>query len=186
MFTDIEDSTDLNARVGDEGFRELLERHNALIRGVLAERGGVEVATEGDSFFAVFTSPSSALEAAVDIDLALAGGDWGEPGAPKVRIGVHTGTGVIGADNYVGVDVNRAHRVASSGHGGQIVLSRWTVESLGPAVPRDGAIMDLGKYKLRGFKEPESIYQLSVPGLPQSRQMPLLSTTHFSDMEEAV
>ncbi|MFZ0013156.1 MAG: adenylate/guanylate cyclase domain-containing protein [Acidimicrobiia bacterium] len=168
LFTDIEDSTDLNASVGDERFRGLLERHNALIRAVLDEHGGVEVATEGDSFFAVFTSARSALEAAVDIDLSLAGADWGESKAPRVRIGAHTGTGVVGADNYVGVDVNKAHRVASSAHGGQIVLSRWTVEALGPEVPRQGTITDLGKYKLRGFKEPESIYQLSVPGVSLS------------------
>jgi predicted ATPase/class 3 adenylate cyclase len=162
MFTDIEDSTGLNDVLGDETYRVLLERHHTIVRGQLAANDGTEVATEGDSFFTVFTSPKSAAEAAVGIDRALMAAPWPGDRVPRVRIGMHTGHGMVGADNYVGVDVNKASRVAAAGHGMQILLSRATSELLGDVFP----LQSLGKYRLRGFQEPESIFQLQVDGFP--------------------
>lgn len=166
MFTDIEDSTGLNTSFGDEAYRALLERHHQLIRAELSAHGGEEIATEGDSFFAVFTKPRSALDAAVAIEHALETSPWAEDRPPTVRIGLHVGTGLVGADNYVGIDVNKANRVASAGHGMQILLSKATVEALGGDLPPDGSLSYLGKYRLQGFKEPESIYQFTGAGLP--------------------
>jgi predicted ATPase/class 3 adenylate cyclase len=164
MFTDIEDSTGVLRDLGDEAFSGLVEQHNRLIRGILAARGGVEVATEGDSFFAVFTDASEAVLAAIDIQRSL-GETWVGDRPPDVRIGLHTGNGVLGGDNYVGVDVHKASRVASAGHGGQIVASDITAQLVGSRLPESIEVRPLGKYELAGFSEPETIHQLTATGL---------------------
>lgn len=165
MFTDIEGSTRLNASLGDDGYRVLLERHNAIIRTQLSSYGGTEVATEGDSFFAVFVDPLAAVDTAVAIVGALAEGSWEGGTAPRVRIGLHTGEGLVGAQNYVGIDVNKANRITSAGHGGQVLLSRPALETVESRLPPTISVEWLGKYRLRGFQEPESIYQVVAPGL---------------------
>jgi len=167
MFTDIEDSTGLNASLGDDEYRVLLERHHGLIRGELEIHQGMEVATEGDSFFAVFTDPMQAVASATGITKALAASDWPGERPPTVRIGLHTGHGVVGADNYVGVDVNRAHRIAHAGHGRQVLLSKVTADAVERQLPPGFQLIYLGKYRLQGFKEPETICQLSGEGEPK-------------------
>jgi hypothetical protein len=73
----------------------------------------VEVSTEGDSFFAAFGVPAGAVRAAVAAQRGLARRDWPAGFPVRVRMGLHTGEGVRGGDNYVGIDVNRAARIAA-------------------------------------------------------------------------
>lgn len=164
VFTDIEGSTVLLRRLGDAAYRGLLEKHNALIRGVLARSGGTEVATEGDSFFAVFTSPVDAMTAVRDIQQAFDRAD-DELANVKVRIGAHAGTGVLGADNYVGVDVHRAQRIAAAAHGGQVLVSAATADEVGTMLPEGASLRRLGKYRLVGFDQPETLFQMDITGL---------------------
>lgn len=141
----------------------MIERHAGIIRQSLAGHDGIEVSTEGDSFFAVFTSATDAVAAATDVQQALAAEEWPEGGAVAVRIGLHTGNGELGHDNYVGIDVNRAARISAAGHGGQVVVSA-TVRALAA----DAAYVDLGEHSLKGLERTEQLFQLDVPGLPQT------------------
>ncbi len=163
FFSDIEGSTQLVQRLGPD-YRRVLERHGAIVREGLVHHQGVEVGTEGDSFFAVFESAAAAISAAVEIQQALAAERWPEMGAVRVRIGLHTGTAEMGHDNYIGIDVHRGARISAAGHGGQVLASA-TTRALAPAVAE---YVDLGDYHLKDLPEPERLFQIVVPGLPMS------------------
>jgi class 3 adenylate cyclase len=79
LFTDIEGSTGLLQALGD-GYAAVLDEHATILRRAIADNGGVEVSTHGDAFFAVFTSPTAAVRAAVAAQRALAAHDWSTPG----------------------------------------------------------------------------------------------------------
>mgnify|MGYP002623042571 FL=1 len=171
MFTDIENSTGIVSRVGDQVFKEVVERHFNVIRTCLADADATEVSTEGDSLFAVFTQPGDATAAAIQIQKQMAIEQWPENIDLKVRIGLHTGSGLLGGDNYVGADVHRAQRVASAAHGGQILVSSTTASLLTGGAP-DYAIEPLGRYRLSGFSESEVLYQVVVGGIPSEFPKP--------------
>ena len=135
MFTDIEGSTRLLQALGDD-YQDVLERHAAIIRKALADHEGVEVSTEGDAFFAVFESTQRAVMAAVSAQRALAEEHWPGGHRVRVRIGLHTGEGRLGGDNYVGLDVHRAARIAAAGHGGQVLLSGASRALVETALPQ--------------------------------------------------
>jgi predicted ATPase/class 3 adenylate cyclase len=164
MFTDVEGSTRLLERLGDEAYREVLERHHQLIRAALGGHRGVEVSTDGDAFFAVFTDPMDAASAAVEIARSLESEPWPDE-TVSVRIGLHTGTAVVGGDNYVGVDVHRAARIAAAGHGGQILVSAATAGLLDARQPDGSTLVELETVRLAGLSAPERLSQLSVSGL---------------------
>jgi predicted ATPase/class 3 adenylate cyclase len=164
LFTDIEGSTRLVNQIGSQ-FRSVLERHQALIRDAVAGHAGVEIATEGDSFFCVFDTAPDGLAAAVDIQRRLADEDWPNDARVQVRVGVHTGTAALGGDNYVGIDVHRAARISETGHGGQVVVSAAT-RLLGETGLPDGVTFaDLGEVHLKDLDRPEHLYQLVVEDL---------------------
>ena len=112
LFTDIEGSTRLVQELGD-GYAAVRDEHAAILRRAIEDGGGVEVGTEGDSFFVAFASPARAVEAAVAAQRGLAAHDWPTELPLRVRMGLHTGEGVLGGDNYVGLDVHRAARIAA-------------------------------------------------------------------------
>lgn len=165
MFTDIEGSTRLLAEAGDAAYSDLLEAHHALMREAITSGGGVEVGTEGDSFFAVFVDPLAAVMTASLIQRRLADPPWEVSMPVRVRIGVHTGHGVLGADDYVGVDVHRAHRISDAGHGGQVVVSEATANLVEGRLPSELDVRPLGRYRLAGFAEPMTLHQLTIDGL---------------------
>jgi len=166
LFTDIEGSTKLAAALGDRWTRTL-ERHQAILRDAFTARGGVEVATEGDSFFVVFPSASGAVAAAVAAQQALVAEAWPDDvGQIRVRMGLHTGEGTLGADNYVGLDVHRAARVAAAGHGGQILISSATRSLAEQSLPEGVTLRDLGEHRLKDLAQPERLSMLIVPGCP--------------------
>jgi predicted ATPase/class 3 adenylate cyclase len=167
MFTDVEGSTRLLQRLGDDAYTGVLERHNELIRAALRAHHGVEVSTDGDAFFAVFTDPLKAASAAAEITRTLESEPWAD-GKMSARIGLHTGTAVVGGDNYVGVDVHRAARIAAAGHGGQILVSATTAGLLVDRHPDGTTLVDLDTVRLAGLSAPERIRQLSVAGLRSS------------------
>jgi class 3 adenylate cyclase len=124
LFTDIEGSTQLLQDLG-EGYSEVLDEHRRVLRRAFASHGGIEVNTQGDAFFAAFARASDAVAAAAEAQQALA------QGRVRVRMGLHTGEPTVTADDYVGVDVHRAARIAAAGHGGQVLLSEQTASLLG-------------------------------------------------------
>ncbi len=175
LFTDIEGSTRLVQELGPR-YRDLLERHQALLRE--AFRAGVEVGTEGDSFFVAFASATDAVTAAVDGQLALAREPWPDGRRVRVRMGLHTGQANPGADGYVGFDVHRAARIAAAGYGGQILLSESTQALVSRDLPDGVTIRDLGQHRLKDLSVPERIFQLTVRG--QESDFPALRTIDSS------
>lgn len=89
-------------------------------------------------------------------------------------MGLHTGEGRLGGDNYVGLDVHRAARIAAAGHGGQVLLSSTTRTLVAASLPPGIALRDLGAHRLKDFDEPESLAQLVIEGLAD--QFPPLRT----------
>jgi predicted ATPase/class 3 adenylate cyclase len=165
VFTDIEGSTRLLQALG-ERWRKVLEDHNRLLRGAIHDAGGIDLRTEGDSVFAVFRTGPTAVAAAVAAQRALAAQSWPREAEVRVRIGMHTGEGAVGGDDYVGLDVHRAARISAAAHGGQILLSSTTAELVGPGLPDGVVLRDLGRHRLKDLARPERIFQATIDGLP--------------------
>ncbi|HLY13947.1 MAG TPA: adenylate/guanylate cyclase domain-containing protein, partial [Candidatus Limnocylindrales bacterium] len=165
LFTDIEGSTHLVQELGPEAYGEILGRHRELLRAAWAAHEGVEIGTEGDSFFVVFTSAPAAVAAAVDAQRALAATDFPHGvGSLKVRMGLHTGLGVVSGGSYVGADVNRAARVGAAANGGQVVLSAAIVPLLEGNLPAGVRTRDAGEHRLKDLR-PEHLAILEIDGL---------------------
>jgi predicted ATPase/class 3 adenylate cyclase len=167
VFTDIEGSTRLLTSLGDS-YADVLEEHRKLVRASVGEAGGQEFGTEGDAFFLVFSSAPAALRAAVDIQRRLAQNQGGGGQPLRIRVGVHTGEGVLREGDYVGIDVHRAARIAAAGHGGQILLSDPTRTLVEHDLPDGTTLRDLGEHRLKDLEHPERIHQADVSGLPTS------------------
>ena len=168
LLTDIEGSTRLWETV--PGAMEVaLERHNRLVTGVIEGHGGVVVTSrgEGDSFFAVFPSALSAVEAAGACQLRLAGEAWPAGAVLRVRMGLHTGEAHVQEGDYVDhAPVNRCARVKAAAHGGQVLVTKATRDLAGGGLGSGFGLKRLGEFRLRDLSEPELIYQLTHAGLP--------------------
>jgi len=162
--TDVEGSMRL---VRDLGVRwdAVNATHLDLIRRSVSERGGVVVRTEGDATFAVFPEARAAVVAAIDAQRALVAQDWPDGVDLRVRMGLHSGEAYLAGDDYGGFEVNRAARIAATGHGEQILLSEPTRALVADALPDGVEVVDLGTHTLRDVPRPERLYQLAVPGL---------------------
>ncbi len=165
LFTDIEGSTATLRRLGEGLYGQVLSDHHALVRSGLAAHDGTEVDTQGDAFFAVFSSPRAAAAAAVEIQRALAAHTWPAGERVRVRMGVHTGEASRTATGLVGLDVHRAARLAAVGHGGQVLFSESAATLVRDALPPGAALADLGVHRLKDLGRPEHIFQLKAVGL---------------------
>src|SRR3954454_5320560 len=164
LFTDIEGSTRLVTALG-AGYGPIVEAHATAIRAALADHAGTEVSTEGDAFFAAFPSAVDAVAAAADIQRRLAAEPWPAGATVRVRIGLHTGEGHLGGDDYIGIDVHRAARIAAAGHGGLVLVSDATRALVASSLPDDLSLRDLAEHELKDLPAPERIWQLSIDGL---------------------
>ena len=165
LFTDIEGSTALLGRLGEDVYAQVLAGHHALIRSALAAHDGREVDTQGDAFFAVFSSPRACVAAVLEMQQAIAAHAW--PGGERVRVrmGVHCGEAARTATGLVGLEVHRAARVAAVGHGGQVLVSEAAAVLVRDGLPPGAALADLGSHRLKDLGRPERIFQLHGPGL---------------------
>jgi predicted ATPase/class 3 adenylate cyclase len=160
LFTDVEGSTRLAARLGTL-WPDVLAEHHALVSAAIAEEDGYVDGTEGDAFFATFADPAAAARAAVNALRALRAHTWPEDvGELRVRMGLHVGYVERASTGYVGLEVHRAARVASAAHGGQLLLTAAARELIGNAVPTDG----LGAHRLKDFPAPEVLFCAIVDG----------------------
>jgi class 3 adenylate cyclase len=165
LFSDIEDSTELVRRVGNEAFAAIRIDHRLLLRSAFAAHGGIEIDTAGDGFFVAFDSARDGVEAAIQGQRALADFTWPDGAEVRVRMGLHTAEPHLGGDGYVGVGVHRAARICDAGRGGQILLSNATAGIVEDAELPGVALVDLGEHKLKGLLVEQRLFQLSAPGL---------------------
>ena len=164
LFTDIERSTQLWESAPD-AMRSALERHDALGRTTIEANGGYIVKTTGDGVHAAFDrAGGDALAAAVAMQRAFADEPWPDGAAVRVRIGMHTGEASERDGDYFGRPVNRAARLMSAAHGGQIVMSAATAEIL--IAPAGIQLVDLGLHRLRGLAEPMRVFVVHADELP--------------------
>jgi predicted ATPase/class 3 adenylate cyclase len=176
MFTDIEGSTRLERAVGSAAWSEIVARHDGMLRAAIESHRGVVVKTEGDAFFAAFESPLDAAAAAAAGQRAIANEAWADDLTLRVRMGLHLGEGRLrhtrgeeDPEDYVGIDVNYAARIAAAGNGGQVVLSDALVLALPSALDvvdelRDTSLADEGLRAVKDFEDPVRLHRLVVPG----------------------
>jgi predicted ATPase/class 3 adenylate cyclase len=165
LFTDIEGSTKLLQELGD-AYATVQEDHMRIMREAIAAGGGTQIGTEGDAFFAAFPTAGGAVKAAVTAQRALHAHGWSHGQPLRVRMGMHTGEGRLGGDDYLGIDVNRAARIAAAGHGGQVVLSGVTRSLVEHELPKGVSLRDLGEHRLKDLARPEYVSDLVIEGLP--------------------
>jgi class 3 adenylate cyclase len=152
LFTDIVGSTELAAKLGDSAWRELLQRHHAIVRRELARFHGRELDTAGDGFFASFDGPARAVLAASAIRDALGELDM------EVRAGLHTGECDITDRDITGIAVSIGARVAALAGPGEVLVSS-TVKDL--VAGSDLRFEDRGEHDLKGVPEPWRLFALT-------------------------
>jgi predicted ATPase/class 3 adenylate cyclase len=165
LFTDIEGSTRLMQELGDRYVRAQVE-HHAILREAFRSGDGHELRTEGDSFFCVFQSAIDGCRAAAQAQREFARHEWPEGKPIRVRIGMHTGEAPLVGEEYIGLDVHHAARVAASAHGGEVVLSEATRGLVEGNLPAGLSVRDLGMHRLKDLSRPERLFQLVIDGAP--------------------
>jgi class 3 adenylate cyclase len=153
LFTDIVSSTDIAARLGDTAWRELLERHHAIVRRELARFHGRELDTAGDGFFASFDGPARAVQAAAALREPL------RAIGLEIRAGLHTGEFEVSDGKIVGIAVSIGARISSLAGPGEVLVSS-TVKDLvaGSGLRFD----DRGEHPLKGIPDAWHLFALSA------------------------
>ena len=149
MFTDIVDSTGRAATLGDRQWRDLLYRHDELVRTQLGAWRGKEVKTTGDGFLATFDGPARAIQAARSITRAV------RPLGIEVRVGLHTGEVEVVGNDVAGLAVHIASRISAIAGPSQVLVSR-TVKDLVAGSGIEFTIQ--GSHTLKGVPDPWEIY----------------------------
>ena len=160
LFTDIEGSTRLLQELGDD-YGQVLADQRRILRDVFQAAEGREVDTQGDAFFFSFPRAKDAVRAAVEGQRKLSDHEWPREAQVRVRMGLHTGEPTVGEEGYLGLDVVRAARICSAGHGGQILISETTRALLGNELPNGVSVRDLGEQRLKDVQH-EHVYELAL------------------------
>jgi predicted ATPase/class 3 adenylate cyclase len=180
LFTDVEGSTRAWEQTPD-AMERALALHDEILRRSIGEHGGYVFSTAGDAFAAAFARPSDAVSAAADVQAALGHASWPDGLALRVRIGVHTGEAVERDGDYFGPALNRAARIMSAGHGGQVLVSEATA-----ALLPDVKIIDLGEHRLRDLLAPARLFQLGAESFPPLRVLDVARTNLPTERTELV
>ena len=157
LFSDIEDSTALNNRIGDRAWTRLISGHSRLVQRHVKNHGGHVVKSHGDGFMVAFAQPEQAVRCAVDIQRALAK----RPNGIRVRIGIHSGKSVRRGEDLFGRNVAMAARVAAQAEGAEILVSDSVREAV-EAVDDSGISFDGGReVELKGFGGSYRLFSVS-------------------------
>jgi predicted ATPase/class 3 adenylate cyclase len=168
LFTDIEGSTALWER-DRAAMREAVARQLAILQSLIGAHHGVLYKTVGDGTQAAFASAEEALRAALASQRALLAEAWGELGPIRVRMALHAGEATPDTHgDYLAAPLNRLSRLLSTGYGGQILLSQTVQQLSRGALPAGTELRDLGEHRLRDLLDPERVYQLRHPDLPDA------------------
>jgi class 3 adenylate cyclase len=158
LFTDIEDSTALNERLGDQRWVEILRAHNEIVRECVRDHGGYEVKAQGDGFMIAYPSAREALACAVEMQRRLAGGEGVRGERLRVRIGLHTGEAIREGDDFYGWSVTLAARLGDEANGGEILTSSIVRDVVGRA--DDIPFEDAGERELKGIRGRQRAYRV--------------------------
>jgi adenylate cyclase len=161
LFSDIEESTALNERVGDRAWVKLIGAHDKLVRKVVKAHSGHVVKSQGDGFMIAFAQPEQAVRCGIDIQDALhKDSKRMRHNKLRVRIGIHTGRSVRRGDDLFGRNVAMAARVAEQAGGGEILVSEKVRDALGDC---DDISFDEGReVELKGFADTHRLYAVTA------------------------
>lgn len=164
LFTDVEGSTRLWEQE-PERMRQAIARHDAITRTAVEGNRGVVVKTSGDGAHAAFEDPVDALSATLELQRMLVNPD-ATSGLPlRVRCGLHVGVSERRDSDFFGPAVNRAARIMSIAHGGQVLLSEAVAALVRERLPASVSLRDLGAVRLRDLSNVEHVYQVVHPEL---------------------
>ena len=152
LFTDIVGSTELASRVGDSAWRDLLQRHHAVVRRELARFQGRELDTTGDGFFAMFDGPARAVLAAVAIHDSLRELDL------EIRAGLHTGECELSDGKIAGIAISIGARIASLAAPGEVLVSSTLKDLVAGSGLR---FEDRGEHQLKGIADEWRLYAVA-------------------------
>jgi class 3 adenylate cyclase len=167
LFADLRGYTAFVDRRGDVAAARLLKRYRSIVRQAVAQFEGAEIRTEGDGFYVVFPSASSAVGCGLAI-IEEAARDRAEAAEDPIRvaIGIHAGETADTAEGYVGSAVNTAARIASAAAEGEVLVSD-TVRSLTRTLMQVGFV-SRGSARLKGLSEPIHVYRVVAAGTEAS------------------
>jgi adenylate cyclase len=158
LFSDIEESTAMNERIGDRAWVRLLERHDKLVRKLVDEHSGHVVKSQGDGFMVAFAHPEQAVGCSVAVQRAFASqARRMSPNTIRVRIGIHMGKSVRRGDDLFGRNVAMAARVAAQADGGEVLISESVREAVG-----DVAVGPPREVELKGFRGTHRLYPVDL------------------------
>lgn len=156
LFSDIEESTALNERIGDRAWVRLISRHDKMVRRHVSKYSGHVVKSQGDGFMVAFAQPDQAVRCSLDIQRSLRR----DPNGIRVRIGIHVGKSVRRGDDLFGRNVAMAARVASEADGGEVLVSKEVRDAL---TDLDGFEFDRGRETdLKGFSGTYRLYAVAA------------------------
>jgi len=159
LFTDMEGSTSLTQRIGDDKAQEILRNHNAIIRNAVNIQGGKEIKHTGDGVMVSFPSASLAILCAILVQMGLDQYNQENPDNPiHVRIGLNTGEAIAEEQDLFGTAVQLGARICAHAEPGQIMVSD-VVRQL--VAGKDFQFIERGETTLHGFKEPVRLYEVS-------------------------
>ncbi|MFN2524763.1 MAG: AAA family ATPase [Actinomycetota bacterium] len=159
LFTDVEGSTELRTRLGDEASHEILRAHESLVRDQVGAAGGREIKSLGDGLMVAFNSAKKAVACAVAIQRTLQERPPAvSDGGLRIRIGLNTGEVIAEEGDLYGEAIHAAARIAARARGGEI-LAAGVVRELAGTVP-EVSFRDRGRVRLRGFPDRRQIYEV--------------------------
>jgi len=176
LMTDIESSTGHLRRLGDR-YGALLNDVRGILRAAVLQASGREIDARADEYFAVFEQGTAAIEAAVAIQRALGTRAWPDGLDVRVRVGIHSGRPTLTDVGYIGLAVHTTARVCTAAHGGQIVVSANARAAVRTSPPAGIRFRGLGRHRLPGLPEVETLYQVQAKGLRATFPKPRIAKT---------
>jgi class 3 adenylate cyclase len=156
LFSDIEESTALNERIGDRAWVRLIDRHDKMVSRHVKRHAGHVVKSQGDGFMIAFAQPEEAARCGIDVQRELGK----RAGGIRVRIGIHVGKSVRRGDDLFGRNVAMAARVAAAADGGEVLVSETVRDAIGN---ENGIAFDDGRdVELKGFSGTYRLYALAL------------------------
>lgn len=186
VFTDIVGSTRLWERA-PQAARQAVARHYDIIASCIASYHGTIFKTVGDACCCAFDDPVDAIRAAIAVQRAMQTEEWpAEAGRLQVRIGVHSGEAISDGGDYFGATLNRVARLMSAAHGGQILVSGATADSVRGHLLEECTFADLGAHRLKDLAQPQHLFQVAADGLAAGFPPPLSLDAHPNNLPSQI